>query len=238
MKKPAFLFIISASIACAALWFLMWFFASTSLASGYCNNYFSLLHEEFRCRQPLLAGVGFVIASIASLVLLVLGVRRKNQFAIKAQALAGTRCFCPFVLSLSRFLHHLGHLALLQKTSIAIVASVLLSFYAGVRYEQIDRHRQEILIFANVQGDHLVETNRLIESFGKKKKEDIVKEYNKSTLDDIGCSAWLEYLVYFEEKDLSDFNAGVKLAIEKVGSVSAEGDECINNILKENILGE
>ncbi len=78
MKKRTVLLILSALIACAALWFLMWFFSSTSLASGYCNNHFSLLHEEFRCRQPLLAGIGFVIASIASLILLVLGIRQKN----------------------------------------------------------------------------------------------------------------------------------------------------------------
>lgn len=50
---------------CLSLWSLMWLFSSTSLASEFCSNSFSLFHEEFRCRQPYLA----VILLISSLSL-------------------------------------------------------------------------------------------------------------------------------------------------------------------------
>lgn len=117
------------------------------------------------------------------------------------------------------------------KALFAVAASALISFYAGVRYEQIDRHRQEILMFANILGDELVDTNRLIDSFEKKGKEETVKDYNQSMLDDIGCSAWLEYLDYFDQKDLSSFNAGVDLALEKIGAVDSGDNECVSRIL-------
>jgi len=44
----------------ASVWFALWFFSSSSLASGFCNSNFSLFHEHFRCRQPY--GIGFVVS--------------------------------------------------------------------------------------------------------------------------------------------------------------------------------
>jgi hypothetical protein len=62
--------------AMAALWSLMWILSSASLASGPCANSFSLFHPEFRCRQPYLALIAFVVLAAVSFVLLYFGVSR------------------------------------------------------------------------------------------------------------------------------------------------------------------
>jgi len=73
-KKRMFLFISSVILFVAALWFLMWIFSSASLASGYCNSEFSIFHEEFRCRQPYIALIGFVVTGLFAVLALVLGI--------------------------------------------------------------------------------------------------------------------------------------------------------------------
>jgi hypothetical protein len=69
-------FLFSATAFLASLWCLLWFFSSSSLASGFCNNQFSLFHEHFRCRQPYIAFIFFVVLGLTSLMLLVIGFRR------------------------------------------------------------------------------------------------------------------------------------------------------------------
>src|SRR5437868_8731819 len=69
-------FLIGFVTLSASLWSLMWFFSSASLASGFCNNQFSLLHEHFRCRQPYLAIISFAVLGLISLTSFVIGVRR------------------------------------------------------------------------------------------------------------------------------------------------------------------
>ena len=61
---------------CGGFWNLMWFFSSSSLASGACNNEFNLFHEHFRCRQPYLALIGIVL-SIAIGVVAIFLFKRK-----------------------------------------------------------------------------------------------------------------------------------------------------------------
>jgi hypothetical protein len=60
----------------ASLWSLLWLFSSASLASGFCNNHFSLLHEHLRCRQPYLAIISCVVLGLISLILFFVGLRR------------------------------------------------------------------------------------------------------------------------------------------------------------------
>jgi len=57
----------------AGLWFLMWVFSSSSLASGYCESDFSLFHEEFRCKQPYIASILFLASIVNCGVLFILG---------------------------------------------------------------------------------------------------------------------------------------------------------------------
>ncbi|GLX76661.1 hypothetical protein tinsulaeT_00010 [Thalassotalea insulae] len=57
----------------AALWCLMWVFSSASLASGYCESNFSLFHEEFRCKQPYIASILFLVSIVNCGVLFLLG---------------------------------------------------------------------------------------------------------------------------------------------------------------------
>lgn len=57
---------------CIALWALLWVFASFSLASGYCldKGGFDLFHDEFKCKQPFVALIMFLVSSTTTIVLL------------------------------------------------------------------------------------------------------------------------------------------------------------------------
>jgi hypothetical protein len=57
----------------AALWCLIWVLSSSSLASGYCDSNFSLFHEEFRCKQPYVASILFLVSIVNCGVLFILG---------------------------------------------------------------------------------------------------------------------------------------------------------------------
>lgn len=105
----------------------------------------------------------------------------------------------------------------------------LVFFWVGVKCEQIERHRQEILIFANVAGNEISLVNNIAESIGDKSKEDVILDYNLSVLNDIGCSVWLGYLSGFESKDMEPFFTGIDLALEKIDLSSA--NQCVHNLL-------
>ena len=60
-----------------ALWSVMWIFSSASLASGFCEGQFNLFHEHFRCRQPYIASILFLLLLAVSIILFVLGRRSK-----------------------------------------------------------------------------------------------------------------------------------------------------------------
>ena len=107
--------------------------------------------------------------------------------------------------------------------------SSIIFFWVGVRYEQLERHRQEILIFANIAGDEIVTVNNIIESIDSKKKDEIALEYNLSVLNDIGCSSWLVYLNDFEDKDMEPFFTGIDMALEVFEYVNDH--QCVNNLL-------
>lgn len=82
MKKPILLILASVVLLLVSLWFLMWIFSSASLASGYCKNDFSLFHEEFRCRQPYIALIGFLVSSLSSIAMFIAGIlgwRKKSK---------------------------------------------------------------------------------------------------------------------------------------------------------------
>jgi lysylphosphatidylglycerol synthetase-like protein (DUF2156 family) len=59
-----------------SLWFLMWFFSSISLSSGYCDNEFSLFSSTFRCSQPYLAIIGLTVTTLSSVFILFTLVRK------------------------------------------------------------------------------------------------------------------------------------------------------------------
>ena len=79
MIKSTLLFIFSAILFACSIWCLMWVFSSSSLASEYCGNKFTLFHEEFRCRQPNIAFILFVVFSILSIVSVILGVKNARH---------------------------------------------------------------------------------------------------------------------------------------------------------------
>lgn len=117
--------------------------------------------------------------------------------------------------------------SILFKCTIGLITAAA-CFLGGIKYEQIKRHKQEILMFANIVGNEIISSNQLIDSFDSKPKQQVVAEYNKSILIDVGCSTWLEYIDDFSSKDLADFSRGVNLAIEKVNV--ANQNECIVNL--------
>ncbi len=111
----------------------------------------------------------------------------------------------------------------IAKYLVIVAISSVFAFYAGSRYEQIKRHRQEIIIFANVHGDEIQRVNKLLNAIEIDTREQTISSYNISMLNDIGCSAWLEYLGDFNEEDLNDFYKGLRVAINNINS-SHDGD--------------
>jgi len=77
MMKTFIYFMFGIITFLASIWCLMWIFSSASLASGFCQNQFNLFHEYFRCRQPYIASIGFLLTGMGSLILFVFGIRRK-----------------------------------------------------------------------------------------------------------------------------------------------------------------
>ena len=115
---------------------------------------------------------------------------------------------------------------------LALVICSGLSFYIGMKYEQVSQIRQENLMFANILGDELVNVNRLMNSIDQKKKADIIKDYNRDTLSIIGCSFWLDDLDHFKEKDKLYFNQGIDVAFEKISAEEKPDSKCIKKIRK------
>ncbi|MEH6450524.1 MAG: hypothetical protein V7765_17770 [Oleispira sp.] len=64
---------------CISLYGLAWIFSSASLASGYCGSEFSLLHPEFRCKQPYIALAMFITFSIGFILLSRSGIKNIND---------------------------------------------------------------------------------------------------------------------------------------------------------------
>ncbi len=115
------------------------------------------------------------------------------------------------------------------KSILMVAASAFLFFWIGVRYEQLERHKQEILMFANIVGDEIIAVNKIIESINSKPKDEVTLDYNLSALNDIGCSLWLAYLSDFEDKDMESFFAGIDMALEKFELPN--DNQCVNNLL-------
>jgi hypothetical protein len=62
------LYLLFATLALfIAIWAILWCFSSASLASGFCENRFSLLHQFARCRQPYVALIGFFVFTMGAL---------------------------------------------------------------------------------------------------------------------------------------------------------------------------
>lgn len=79
MKKVTFQIIISVILFLVSLWCLMWVFSSSSLASGYCNSSFLLFHEQWRCRQPNIAFILWLVSGVASIVTMVLVIKNVRK---------------------------------------------------------------------------------------------------------------------------------------------------------------
>ena len=79
-KVPRWLFyFLSALSFFISVWFLMWLVSSSSLASDFCQREFSLFHDEFRCRQPFLAIIGFLVSVLVGCVSIWFGFRASKR---------------------------------------------------------------------------------------------------------------------------------------------------------------
>jgi len=79
MKRKGIIQIIVAIISLGiSLYGLMWVFSSAILASGYCGSEFSLFHPEFRCKQPYIAMIMFVVFGISSVMFIWQGFKNLN----------------------------------------------------------------------------------------------------------------------------------------------------------------
>jgi len=115
------------------------------------------------------------------------------------------------------------------KPILVLVVTAFAFFWIGIRYEQLERHRQEVLIFANIAGDEIVSVNNIISSLDGKSLDEASLDYNISVLNDIGCSSWLHYLNDFESKDIESFFTGIDLALGNIGL--SNKTQCIRNLL-------
>lgn len=75
MKKGISQIIISIALILMSLWCLMWVLSSASLSSGFCDSKFSLFHEHFRCRQPNIAFILWLVFGVSGAITLVLGLK-------------------------------------------------------------------------------------------------------------------------------------------------------------------
>lgn len=73
------LFLLALIALAVSLWSLLWFFSSSSLASGFCKNEFSLFHESFRCRQPYIAIIAFLFSFATFAKTFMLGCRKWKE---------------------------------------------------------------------------------------------------------------------------------------------------------------
>ncbi len=80
-KKGIIQIFTSVLLFLVSWWALLWVFSSTSLTVTVCDSY-SLLHEEFRCRQPYIAQILWIVSGILSMIFFPLGfanIRRSNK---------------------------------------------------------------------------------------------------------------------------------------------------------------
>lgn len=71
----------AAVLLAASLYCAMWFFASSDLAFVPCNGRFSLFAPTFRCRQPYVAAILFVVLALSAMGLLWVSRRIRKRAA-------------------------------------------------------------------------------------------------------------------------------------------------------------
>lgn len=80
MKKKGIIQIaVSTILFLASWWFLLWMLASADLAFLACDGKYSLFHEQFRCRQPNIAIILWLVSGIGCVILLYFGVKNLRQ---------------------------------------------------------------------------------------------------------------------------------------------------------------
>jgi hypothetical protein len=57
----------------------LWILSSSHLAAHYCNGEFALFHPAFRCRQPQIAMILWIVSGIGAVVMLVMALKSKSQ---------------------------------------------------------------------------------------------------------------------------------------------------------------
>jgi hypothetical protein len=77
--KPYAFFLVGGILLLASLWSLLWIFSSASLASSFCDSKFDLFHEHFRCRQPYIASILFVLFGVLTVISFYLGLRARKS---------------------------------------------------------------------------------------------------------------------------------------------------------------
>lgn len=121
-----------------------------------------------------------------------------------------------------------------KKSRVIVLAVVclfiVLSFNVGYKYAGYLDSRELHVVYANMIGDHISEVNLLLDRIdGSGNVEKIRYDFNKSVLDDIGCSVWLDGLKQTSSDELKSFISGVGEAFSEVGNVESK---CISKLKK------
>ena len=112
---------------------------------------------------------------------------------------------------------------------LAVIGLGVITFIFGMRYQGYLDTKKLLVVYANMLGDQVLESNNLIDRL-ENSSEDAGKvraEYNKSILVDFGCSTWLADLEETSSEDLNNFYSGVEEAFKYVDSLD---NQCIKNI--------
>jgi len=73
--KSAVWFILCVIFTLGSAYCFLWIFSSSSLAIQYCNANYSLFHADFRCRQPYIAMIFWLIFAFLSVLCFIFGWR-------------------------------------------------------------------------------------------------------------------------------------------------------------------
>ena len=121
----------------------------------------------------------------------------------------------------------------MRKTILLVIVCslVMASFIVGYRYATYVDSKKLHIVYANMVGSHITETNLLLNMVQESGDvASVRREVNESVLVDIGCSTWLDSLLKTSSEGLEYFSSGVKEAFSVVGTTE---HECVRRLRKE-----
>lgn len=75
-------FVTAAMWILAALWFLLWFVSSASLACLACDCRYGFFAQNLRCRQPPVAALLAITSFLLAIVFLMLGIWKRKRLRV------------------------------------------------------------------------------------------------------------------------------------------------------------